>query len=135
MGKWKKIILGVVTTLGILLAAIVIGVNYLFSDMCGAQAFKTISSPNGDYKAVIFEYDCGATTGFSTQVSILDYDEALGNKSGNIYTSDGDPDSVAPIVTWTDNTHLNIQNNAHTHIYKHENSWGWPWKKIEITYN
>lgn len=38
---------------------------------CGVDVFDTRTSPDGRYKAVSFGVDCGATTGFNTQLSIL----------------------------------------------------------------
>ena len=52
--------------------------------MCGNDIYSETLSPDGELKAVIFQRDCGATTGFSTQVSILDTDETLENDGGNI---------------------------------------------------
>jgi hypothetical protein len=57
-------------------------VNAVFSDMCGNQIVSETFSPNKKNKAVIFVRDCGATTGYSTQVSILDHDHKLKNTEG-----------------------------------------------------
>ena len=37
---------------------------------CGNDLVKEVPSPNGKMKAVVFQRDCGATTGFSTQISL-----------------------------------------------------------------
>ena len=56
--------------------------------MCGNTLLESQVSPNGEMKLVSFLYDCGATTGFSTQVSVLDSDAAV-ISSGNLLTTDG----------------------------------------------
>lgn len=40
------------------------------SPMCTEQTVTTLWSPNGDHHAVLFMRECGATTDFSTQVSV-----------------------------------------------------------------
>ena len=50
--------------------------------MCGNEIFQEASSPDNSYKAVVFQRDCGATTGFSTQVSILGTNDELLNEAG-----------------------------------------------------
>lgn len=46
-------------------------------------------SPDGERDAVMFQRDCGATTGFSTQISILDAGHQL-SESGNTFRADDD---------------------------------------------
>ncbi|MEC2074529.1 hypothetical protein [Metabacillus fastidiosus] len=58
-------------------------------NMCGNDIKQKISSPNGENVAYIFERSCGATTGFSSQLSIIDSDENFPNKSGNAFRFDG----------------------------------------------
>ncbi len=58
---------------------------------CGNQVIHTEPSPDGMLRAVLFERDCGATTGISTQVSILKKDESLPSKSGNTFVIGHDP--------------------------------------------
>jgi hypothetical protein len=38
---------------------------------CGVDVFDTLTSSDGRHKAVRFGVDCGATTGFNTQLSIV----------------------------------------------------------------
>jgi hypothetical protein len=52
---------------------------------CGSQLLSEVPSPDRVLKAVIFERDCGATTGFTTQVSILPRDNVLPNETGNVF--------------------------------------------------
>jgi hypothetical protein len=64
---------------------------------CGNQPIRTERSPDGALRAVLFERDCGATTGTSTQVSILAKDEILLNESGNTFIIRHEP---AVGLTW-----------------------------------
>src|SRR6266550_3254126 len=55
---------------------------------CGNELLKEVASPNGRMKAVVFQRDCGATTGFSTQVSVFRRDQRLPNEGGNLFAAD-----------------------------------------------
>lgn len=55
-------------------------------------------SPNAEKKAVVFVRSCGATTGFSTHVSILDRAAGLTNEPGNVLVVD-DNHGAIPIDT------------------------------------
>ena len=56
--------------------------------MCGSEILHSVASPDGKNKAVIFQRDCGATTDFSTQVSLLPSSSTLGNEAGNAFIAD-----------------------------------------------
>lgn len=45
---------------------------------------QEVRSPDGRTKAVLFTRNCGATTGFNTQISLL----AAGNQPGNAFIID-----------------------------------------------
>lgn len=82
-------ILGIVFGITIaLFAAAYIGLYFLISSGCGNEVISEVASPDNQFKAVVFERDCGATTDFSTQVSIIKTSDSLGNFSGNVFTSD-----------------------------------------------
>jgi hypothetical protein len=58
------------------------------SPSCGNDSLVQLPSPDGLHKAVVFQRDCGATTDFSTQVSVLRASSSLGDASGNAFSSD-----------------------------------------------
>jgi hypothetical protein len=60
------------------------------SDPCANEELQTIVAPDGKRKAIVFERDCGTTTGFSTQVSLLSANDKLRNESGNTFIADTD---------------------------------------------
>jgi hypothetical protein len=65
------------------------------NDMCYNQVLQEIPSPDNKLKAVVFQRDCGATTGFSTQVTILKTEEKLPNTGGDVFSADTDHGKVA----------------------------------------
>lgn len=133
MKIWKKV--------AISLGAVVVGVPlaiaglfiYATSDMCGNEMYSEVLSPNGKHKVVVFQRDCGATTGFSTQISIIESDDELENESGNIYIIDGHPRDVSPSTKWASDTELRIESRLTGSEYKAESSLGFL-KKIKVTY-
>lgn len=117
------------------MAVFVGGIVYLFGGMCGSYPYKSMASPSGEYKAVVYQFDCGATTGFSTQISILEANEQIEAEVGNIFSSDGHPKDVSPEVVWVSDSNLNVHVPVSVQIRNQEETWGWPWKRIKITYN
>jgi hypothetical protein len=81
-------------------------------DLCGNEELSRIPSPDGKLHAVVLLRACGATTGFSTQVSLVDAgQEAQG--AGTLFIGDCrgcDWDRDRPFVeaTWSDSHHLTI---------------------------
>jgi hypothetical protein len=57
---------------------------------CGNEIMSELTSPDGAKKLVVFKRDCGATTPFSTQASIIPANARLPNESGNLFISDTD---------------------------------------------
>lgn len=66
--------------------------------VCGNDVVKSTPSPDGRWSAVLFQRDCGATTGFSTQISVVRRGgEPAGG--GNIFVADDDH-GAAPTAAW-----------------------------------
>lgn len=76
------------------------------ADLCGNDPLTHAESPDKKHLAVIFVRDCGATTGYSTQVSIWRQPAELLNESGNIAVVDGKTSSAS--VRWDGNDRLVI---------------------------
>lgn len=72
---------------GILAAALVTLAGC--SDACLNSPVSHAGAPGGAHSAVMFQRDCGATTGFSTQVSIVARGEEASG-SGNVFRADDD---------------------------------------------
>jgi len=58
---------------------------FLLPDSCGNQVISKSLSPNDELVAYVFERNCGATTDYSYQLSILDSDGKLKNNRGNTF--------------------------------------------------
>lgn len=84
----------------------------LFSDFCGNEIFQEKIEPNGCFKAILFQRDCGATTGFSTQISLIPLDAPLPNESGNVFAADGHPKDTQINLQWRTTGNLVIGNSA-----------------------
>ena len=63
-----------------------IGVGACSNPLCTNEVMKTLSSPGGEHKAILFMRECGATTDFTTQVSV---DPGLFETFGNVFVADG----------------------------------------------
>lgn len=56
-------------------------------DACGLQLAQEVWSPDHTRRAVLYQFDCGATTPFTTQVSILREGEPLPHRAGNVFSA------------------------------------------------
>jgi hypothetical protein len=68
------------------------------SDACQNTVASRSPSPDGRLTAILFQRDCGATTGFSTQISILSPDDKV-SVAGNAFRAD-DGHGAARIGHW-----------------------------------
>ncbi len=89
---------------------------------CGVDVFDTHPSPDGRYKAVSFGVDCGATTGFNTQLSILPATAAFdrGVYPPRLILDD----KWALAVQWADNAVLVVTIPKTARVYKQEDRAG-----------
>jgi hypothetical protein len=62
---------------------------------CANTVLSDAASPDGRRHAVVFERDCGATTGFSTQVSVLPAGRSPSG-GGNVFVAEGGHGRAAP---------------------------------------
>jgi hypothetical protein len=94
---------------------------------CGNQILGTYPSPGGSKKAVLFVRDCGATTAWSVEASIMAPAEELQNTDkGNIFAADSDHGAAAEYnriggpavkVAWTDSNELEIRYSQGARIF------------------
>ncbi|TDE11983.1 hypothetical protein [Dyadobacter psychrotolerans] len=83
-------ILGVILGSMILVLSIFIFIFIYFGDAgCGNEIYQTIYSPDHLKKVLVYDRDCGAITGFSTHVTLLDTSEAT-SSGGNLFVADSD---------------------------------------------
>lgn len=84
--------------------------------MCGNEVKEELLSPDGKMKLVVFSRDCGATTGFSTQASLLSANATLPNSPGNVFIID-DGDAA---VSWENNSKISVLFLRGSHVFKQE---------------
>ena len=73
----------------VVVIAVVAVAAYRFArSACENEVLGRFPSSDGKLEAVAFQRSCGATTGFSTQLSVLRMGEALPNEPGNVAGSD-----------------------------------------------
>jgi|GEM_PF-576758 len=89
-----------------------------YFDLCGNRVEKEILSPNGKKKAVVFERDCGATTKYSTQVSILNAEAKLPNETGNVFASYGKVDHIF----WEGDSQLVIKHDKDDRVFVNQSN-------------
>jgi len=85
-------------------------------DPCGNEALARVEAPGGARVALVFERGCGATTGFSTQVSVLPARSTFRvapaflrpTESGNVLIIDDAHGRVRVGARWVDETHLEL---------------------------
>ncbi|KPZ63943.1 hypothetical protein AN394_04250 [Pseudoalteromonas sp. P1-26] len=130
-------IIKLIVRLGILAGVIstffILWVYFTFPDMCGNYLHAEAYSPDNKNRIVVFQRDCGATTGFSAQISILGADVKLPNESANIFIIPGLPNEVAPGVEWLDNSTIKISHRLNGQEYLSETNYGW-FNKVVVKY-
>ncbi|HEX8430296.1 MAG TPA: hypothetical protein VF625_03375 [Longimicrobium sp.] len=112
-----------------LVAAVALGVFALVSaDPCANTGLATVVAPGGAHRAVVFQRDCGATSGFSTQVSVLPVDAALPDGGGTVFVADTDNGRApsgrggGPAVglVWRDEKTLVIRHHQLARVFRSE---------------
>ncbi|MCH8536313.1 MAG: hypothetical protein LAT66_00960 [Alkalimonas sp.] len=129
-----KVLLKIVLFI-VVLPIVILGVilHTTAGGMCGNEVYTEILSPDNRHKAVIFQRDCGATTDFSTQISVMKASAHLPNKSGNTFIVRGHPKHFSHQVRWLSNAELFIEKDLDGAEFKAEQSWGWR-DKIKVSY-
>ncbi|MGH7027640.1 hypothetical protein [Brevundimonas sp.] len=94
------------------------------SNGCGNNILANVASPNGNLSAVVFERSCGATTGYSTQVSVLP-SGSLPSSAGNAFVADTDGRAAAfdasgapwAEVVWVGDDRLTVRHDAEARVF------------------
>jgi hypothetical protein len=84
--------------LRIIIAALLVSLN-AGCNLCGNQEVFRVPSPDGKIEAVMFERDCGATTDFSTQISMVGKGGSVQSGVGNAFIADSNH-GAAPVAKW-----------------------------------
>lgn len=105
-------------------------------DPCGNDILARVASPSATRDVVVFQRDCGGTTGFSTQVSILPHGASFRDhatlwssaEGGNVLVVDDDRGAAPPGpgggpdvgVMWQDDRHLRLTYHPRVRVFKAE---------------
>lgn len=95
-------------------------------DTCGNEEVSRVPSPDGMHALVVFERNCGATTGANTQVSFLGARDHLPPVPGSIFIADTDH-GAAPAapwggpdvqIQWTSNTQVTVSYHRAARVFR-----------------
>jgi hypothetical protein len=102
------------------------------NDLCGNQPLSEQRSPDGKWKYVAFDRNCGATTASNFQVSVLPAALSLPNESGNAFAGDYNHGAASYVadVEWIGSNTLQIGYSPKARIFRKESRVG----PIEIKY-
>ncbi len=128
MSIFKKLLISILAMILLILVGISIPLFFIIKDACVSTLVESIPYPNKNYKIVVFERSCGATTDFSNQISILNNSDSLNNYSGNIFIADTDhgkaeltdKNVIQTHIQWRDNRTINIKYDSLSRIFKKE---------------
>jgi len=96
--------------------------------MCGNETLAEFVSPDQAKKIIVFQRNCGATTGFSTQASLVAINEKLRNQGGNVFAADTNRDAAPSAirggpelrVRWEGRNRLLLQHHLKARVFKAE---------------
>jgi hypothetical protein len=92
-------------------------------DPCGNRILSETQTEGSPKRAVVFERDCGATTEFSTHVSILDASEIAPREGGNVFVADSDHGAVTKVrvsARWDSADHLVVIFPARARVFQQQ---------------
>jgi hypothetical protein len=113
--------------ISLILASTLLLITACRDDSCGNTVLQDVPSPDGRWHAVVFARNCGATTGFSTQVSLLNGSRTA-TGSGNVFVADSDHGKVpsgpggGPVVlaNWIDARTLRIRYDTGARVFRQD---------------
>ncbi len=85
---------------------------------CSNEPIAEVASPGGTKKIVLFSRNCGATTGFNTQGTILNRGDVVPNDSGSAFIID----SGSAKVSWVGESKIVVTLEGGARAFKKETS-------------
>ncbi len=77
--------------------------------LCGGELLESFQSPNGTIIASVYQFNCGATTNFSTRIALRKAFQKWDVYSKKvIFVQEGEPSEHKISIVWRDETHLDI---------------------------
>lgn len=89
---------------------------------CGNEVVRSAVSPSGSKAAIAFVRDCGATTGYSTQVSVVRGRVSEVTGSGNTFIVEGRPEGLE--LRWTSDSEVLVSRPGSGRIFRQEEQVG-----------
>jgi hypothetical protein len=93
------------------------------ADPCENRVLSEVPGPKGNREAIVFERSCGATTGFSTHVSVVNEFGQLRRSAGNVFAADSNHGAVKNFtvtVRWVAADQVVIRYPAQARVFKKE---------------
>lgn len=84
---------------------------------CDNTIYKEKYSADGEFKSVMFDRGCGATTDFNTQISLIKTVNDLEDEGGNILRISGHPEDNTLKIKWTSPQQLVIKGVTNQTIF------------------
>jgi hypothetical protein len=105
-----------------------LGFRHFGDSMCGVTVVRRTPSPNGRLEAVLFERNCGATTDFATNLSLVKRGNPIPNDAGNLLVADSDqgraqlePGHVIRLsVEWVGSDSLIVRYDRRARVFRRE---------------
>lgn len=99
------------------------------ADTCKNEVIARVDAPDGRHSAVLFQRDCGATTGYSTQVSVTSQGESPAG-GGNAFRADDNHGAASAgawggpwvEVKWLSPDHLLVRYAKNSRIFEQDAS-------------
>jgi hypothetical protein len=91
------------------------------SGSCSDTVLREVPSPSGRLKAVLFERDCGSTTGFNRHMQILRPSESLQDNSPFAIDDDHGSSTLDVHMRWDGDAHLIVSRGAQARVF-HEDT-------------
>ena len=105
-----------------------IGLSRLNDELCSLLVVRRTLSPNGHREAVLYQRNCGATTDFATNLSVVSAGARIANARGNVLVADS-YDGQAPLdsgsvihlsVKWLGDDSLLVQYDRRARLFRQE---------------
>jgi hypothetical protein len=85
---------------------------------CGNTVVSESPSPDSALRAVVFERNCGATTAFTTHVSVLENGVTLPDSVGNVFVAD--EYRIQTAARWSSPGTIEIRHDSRARVFKSE---------------
>jgi hypothetical protein len=104
-------------TLALLLVAL-----FMVGCVCDNERLAEHTSPDGQFKCVSFDRNCGATTGSNLQISILPASNYLPNTAANAFIADDNHGATSFVAQpeWVSDRQLRITYSAKARVFEKE---------------